>query len=98
MSFHNVSGFFCPDDGIENAEQGELAAASSLAMCMAYATKPGPEQPLTALPLLLAMQVCVALSYRLQVRKVSRDDSLHRHAVRMTERSSESVIRIKKTW
>ncbi|KAF2171628.1 hypothetical protein M409DRAFT_50300 [Zasmidium cellare ATCC 36951] len=98
MTAHKVSGVFFPDRDVSDAEQGEISAATSLAMSIDYAMRPGPSQPLTALNMLLPIQVCVASWYRLQGRHSGSNDLLYRHAVRMTEWSSEQTIRIKKIW
>lgn len=76
---------------IVTAQQEDIAAATSIAMSLDYAWRPGPSLPLTALGILIPMQLSYGSWLRLQRRQDSKDTLNYQRAIQMKIWTTEHV-------
>ena len=83
---------------IPAARARDVAAATSLAMCVEYALKPTPSRPFTALAVLAPIQLSIGSWVRLQNRQASAGTAEYSRAAKMVRWTSEKAHYMVEMW
>ena len=83
---------------IPAARSGDVAAATSLAMCVGYALHPTPSRAFTALGIIAPLQLSTGSWIRLKGRQASTDAEEYLWAAKMVKWTSEQAHYIVEMW
>lgn len=80
------------------AQHEDISASISLGMCLNYALKPSEAMPMTALGLVMPLQIANAAWYRLKNRTYAIDPVEHQRAVKMKDWNMDSIHALEAVW
>lgn len=87
-----------PNSGVTEAQQEDITSAISLGMCLSYALRPSESMPITALGLVMPLQVAHSAWYRMKKRHSSTNAEEYQRAVRMKDWNMEGIHALENVW